>query len=327
MLLSIAIPTYNRASILNESLSILLPQIYPFKDKIELIISDNASTDNTQKVIQSYTQQYPDLNIMTYLQTENTGYYGNFRKCRELSTGRFLWILSDNDHLNDGLMKYVFNQLERNNNCSAIFLKDWATSSEKVASNIQYRATDVSKQELVKQAGYKLTLISAVIIRNNKIFDDDIFDNLKGNTFIGFMLFLVSMSETTNAIIVEGVSLLIADALVSFNVFTSFASDLVNCVKYARMREFVNEEFENALMASVILNNSRSHYITYKTKGTIYAKKCGDIKDVEKILTDGFGKYDAFQKHLSPLFSKSRTILFIKVILSKLNKRIHKHGR
>jgi abequosyltransferase len=50
-ILTIAIPTYNRDFILSKALDNLLPQLSIYEDDIELIISDNASTDNTQEVI------------------------------------------------------------------------------------------------------------------------------------------------------------------------------------------------------------------------------------------------------------------------------------
>ena len=67
-LLTIAIPTYNRANILHIALGILLPQINNYSSEIELIISDNASNDNTQKVIKDLLSQYPTINSIIYTQ-------------------------------------------------------------------------------------------------------------------------------------------------------------------------------------------------------------------------------------------------------------------
>ena len=47
-LLTIAIPTYNGSKTISDMLNILLPQV---DDRVEIIISDNCSTDNTEDII------------------------------------------------------------------------------------------------------------------------------------------------------------------------------------------------------------------------------------------------------------------------------------
>ena len=54
--LSIAIPTHNRAHFLKEELDILLPQVLTRKEEIEIIISDNVSTDDTESMIHKYME-------------------------------------------------------------------------------------------------------------------------------------------------------------------------------------------------------------------------------------------------------------------------------
>ena len=48
--LSIVIPTYNRAHILDKCLTLLADLAFIFKNKIEILVSDNASSDNTEEV-------------------------------------------------------------------------------------------------------------------------------------------------------------------------------------------------------------------------------------------------------------------------------------
>ena len=50
-LLSIGIPTFNRAETLKQAVESLLAQDYP---NIELVISDNASTDDTERVCREF---------------------------------------------------------------------------------------------------------------------------------------------------------------------------------------------------------------------------------------------------------------------------------
>lgn len=68
-LLSICIPTYNRAEYLAKSIESIICQ-EEFKTKqVEIVISDNASTDNTEYVAKDYANKYE--NIYYYRNAEN----------------------------------------------------------------------------------------------------------------------------------------------------------------------------------------------------------------------------------------------------------------
>ena len=51
MKLTVAIPTYNRSFFLDNNLKQLLKE---YDNNFELIIQDNASTDNTQEIVEKY---------------------------------------------------------------------------------------------------------------------------------------------------------------------------------------------------------------------------------------------------------------------------------
>lgn len=57
-LLTIAIPTYNGANTISNMLEILLPQC---DERVEILISDNASTDNTKLIIDKYIEKYENI--------------------------------------------------------------------------------------------------------------------------------------------------------------------------------------------------------------------------------------------------------------------------
>ncbi len=60
-LLSICIPTYNRSGLLKETLDSLVVQPEFACGRVEIVISDNASTDGTQALCEEYLQKYPGL--------------------------------------------------------------------------------------------------------------------------------------------------------------------------------------------------------------------------------------------------------------------------
>lgn len=94
MRVSIIIPTFNRSSFLVESIASALAQDY--KD-LEVVISDNASTDYTSDVGRYFSK---DPRVKYFRNSENIGMVRNWRKAVfEYATGDWFLILSDDDIL------------------------------------------------------------------------------------------------------------------------------------------------------------------------------------------------------------------------------------
>ena len=97
-LLSVTIPTYNRARYLGELLETLLPQCAGVStDVAELVISDNASEDNTAEVIAGF--QARGLPCRYVRNEVNRGSDANFLQCLSLARGQYAWVLGDDDLL------------------------------------------------------------------------------------------------------------------------------------------------------------------------------------------------------------------------------------
>lgn len=95
MRVSIIIPTYNRASFLVEAINGALVQDY---QDIEVVISDNASTDYTPDVAKYYTKK--DSRVKYFKNSENIGMVKNWHKAVfEYATGDWFLLLSDDDIL------------------------------------------------------------------------------------------------------------------------------------------------------------------------------------------------------------------------------------
>ena len=90
-ILSICIPTYNRAEYLAQTLESIVRQ--KGFEAIEVVISDNCSSDRTRDVAMDYVGRYP-ANI-TYSRNEENLADANFRKVLSLGRGDFLKLLND----------------------------------------------------------------------------------------------------------------------------------------------------------------------------------------------------------------------------------------
>ncbi|MEI6076668.1 MAG: glycosyltransferase family 2 protein [Verrucomicrobiota bacterium] len=87
-ILTIAIPTYNRAAKLQAQLERLLPQLTP---AVRLCVYDNASPDNTQEVV----AKFPGVGY--FRAVTNCGAGRNIFRCFEECSTEWLWVLSDDD--------------------------------------------------------------------------------------------------------------------------------------------------------------------------------------------------------------------------------------
>jgi glycosyltransferase involved in cell wall biosynthesis len=91
-LVTIAIPTFNRASLLKACVTSALAQTYP---NFEVLVSDNASTDPTPEVL----REFSDGRLRIVRQPENIGLLPNWNACLAEAKGRYIVFLSDDDRI------------------------------------------------------------------------------------------------------------------------------------------------------------------------------------------------------------------------------------
>lgn len=104
-LISVIVPTFNRAELLNRAIGSVMAQ--SFKD-FDLWIVDDGSTDNTKEVVLKLIGKYKEENKIHYLKTENKGVSSARNWGVEHSKGKWLAFLdSDDQWLKDKLEKQV----------------------------------------------------------------------------------------------------------------------------------------------------------------------------------------------------------------------------
>src|SRR4030095_3279504 len=101
--LSVGLPVHNGERFIREALDSLLDQDY--RD-FELIISDNASTDETGRICAEYAIR--DSRIRYFRNSQNIGAARNYSRVFELSHGElFKWAAHDDVHLPGSLKRGV----------------------------------------------------------------------------------------------------------------------------------------------------------------------------------------------------------------------------
>lgn len=96
-LISICIPTYNRSKNLSNLLEILQEIKKRHRQKVEICISNNCSSDDTALVINEWCDEL-DLKVVT--QDENIGCMKNCVKVASISTAKWILLIGDDDSIN-----------------------------------------------------------------------------------------------------------------------------------------------------------------------------------------------------------------------------------
>lgn len=100
---SIGIPTYNGAKRIVSTITSILNQQYP---NLEVIISDNCSSDNTEQVCSNLCKENQSLHY--FRQTENIGIIANYKFVLSRASGELYMWVADDDSLEPGILwKYV----------------------------------------------------------------------------------------------------------------------------------------------------------------------------------------------------------------------------
>ena len=100
-ILSICIPTYNRADLLEKTItSIVIQRRFKETDDVEVIISDNCSVDNTQLISKRFVDSFNSK--IKYYRNEVNLYDSNFGMALSYGSGQFLKLNNDTLLHHDG---------------------------------------------------------------------------------------------------------------------------------------------------------------------------------------------------------------------------------
>jgi glycosyltransferase involved in cell wall biosynthesis len=105
-LITIGIPTRNRSSLLRNCVASALAQTY---SNIEVLISDNASTDDTLEMLKGIGD--PRLRVMS--NAENIGLVANWNKCVYEARGEYVTLVSDDNILDPTFLEKCVNLVKQ----------------------------------------------------------------------------------------------------------------------------------------------------------------------------------------------------------------------
>lgn len=223
-LLSICIPTYNRAEVLDQTLNSLFLNPEFDKNKIEVIVSDNCSTDNTAEIVGKYP-------LARYYRNSENIRDNNFSVVLGYATGSYIKLFNDTvsfkakklrgmldkieKHLKDGVNLFFYGNMFLHQDCQIVidskksYLKEVSYLSTWIANYGVWREDFLKIEDKIRYAELQFTQVdwSYKTVNNNKrtiIYFEDLFDvatpNKKGgynvfDTFINKYLFIIKQEN------------------------------------------------------------------------------------------------------------------------------------
>jgi len=174
------VPTYNRCAFLRVALAALdaeWQRLSPARrDRLEFVIFDNASTDDTPLVANQFVSRH-GAQAQYRRRTTNIG-GDNVYLCTETATGDFVLILSDDDVLLPWALTRLFDLLDQDTKLDAVALNSRSFKISphengrpifKSWSGVQLRSRD----EMFSQLSSTLTFLSILVYRRTLVAETD----------------------------------------------------------------------------------------------------------------------------------------------------------
>jgi glycosyltransferase involved in cell wall biosynthesis len=110
MLLTLALPVFNDAMALVASLRSIVFALQEAEQPVEVIVSDNGSSDGSFESAKSALLGIPNSRVVR--QDVNLGFAGNLKALSEISSGKYIWYLGAGDTLMPGHLNPILRMLE-----------------------------------------------------------------------------------------------------------------------------------------------------------------------------------------------------------------------
>ena len=162
-ILSICIPIYNRLDFLEKQLSRFSEDSDLFDEQIQLIVSDNCSTQDIESCCARYREK--GLRVQYHRNEMNLGPDGNFEWCFFHSLGKYVWLLGSDDIPLKGLLRAVVAILEKG---------DYGLVNLSMKKKPMELVVFHSSDQMLIAVNYWVTYISTNIIRTDSLKELDL---------------------------------------------------------------------------------------------------------------------------------------------------------
>jgi len=156
-LVCICVPTYNAEHTVRETLESICAQTY---SNLVIHVSDNASTDDTLKVVASIN----DPRIHVHSQKENVGGEGNFTRCIQMAEGKYTAIFHADDVYHPDMVEKQVYFLEANSEVGSVFTQAFTVDEHGKRTGLIGRVPEKDKEG--KPIGFE-DLLKMMLLHHN----------------------------------------------------------------------------------------------------------------------------------------------------------------
>lgn len=167
MLLSIVIVNYNYGKFLETAIDSIV--IQDMSDKVELIICDGGSTDNSIEIIKKYSDK-----LAWWCSEKDGGQSAAFNKGFRRASGRYLTWLNADDYMPMGSLRRICKVLEAHPTC------DWFTGNFYRFDDVTHRITEVCWGPNFYPAWMQTKKSPLVVYGPSTIFSRSIYEKVGG---------------------------------------------------------------------------------------------------------------------------------------------------
>jgi len=168
-LLTIAVPTFNRSAYLERLLAALADATVDLGDAVEIIVSDNASADETPDVLRRLAARLPGVRIVN--NAVNIGAEANVQQCFDLAVGEYVWIIGDDDMPKRGAIPAIVRTLAAEQPDIAYLPSEWvddAISPDQGALFDESRYSMVDALTFGRRVNVFVTFLSGMIVKKSQ---------------------------------------------------------------------------------------------------------------------------------------------------------------
>lgn len=167
-LLTVGIPVYNGKEAIRKTLDSLAPQLSVAGAGVEIVVSDNASTDGTPAAAREYALKYGGQ-VRVCENTENLGYDGNLEAIAGRAAGKYIWFLGCGEVVLPGALPRLVEKLKGSDYDNVLLNFNIETEAEPgvlqgSGSALSEETVFTSCDDFLKRTRFAITPLSANVV-------------------------------------------------------------------------------------------------------------------------------------------------------------------
>ena len=309
-ILSICIPTKDRSIYLEHTLrEITNDTVFQNTNKIEIVISDNCSDDNTENLCKRYQKKFPDK--IVYIRQKEDIKDNNFTEVLKLANGKFAKLNNDYLYYKKGALGEIISLLENSNDNVVYFTNRNFQEPEKQIVKVN------NFDEFLSKISYICTWIGGLCVNTS------VYKQINTPFRFAELRFcqidvIVQLMKTGTATIVEKnlMNTITIQKKGGYNIAKVFGENFITILQILKKENVLTNKTYDKVLKKLLLEHINHYYFDYNK--TYNFEKSGYLKYLFKYYKTKPYFYKSCLKHLLKICLKK----FIKIETTKDKKII-----